>query len=426
MSLALVGCIRKDHRPRVPPSVGAVEPLTLPARLESEARWAFVNVRLFDGEVVHPRTTVLVSSDRIVGVGEGLEIPEGAQAVAGEGFTLLPGLLDAHAHPDDEGDLEQALRLGVTTELVMGGDPAFSRRMQQVSSQGKRAEMFSAGQPLTVHGGHGTQFADLPTVARGESVESSVEARFAAGSQFLKIIYDHYLPTLRISQIQEAVRVANRHHKLSVIHIATPEEATDGVYAGVGGVVHLWWKGPEPMPFDTLRLMAERGVFLTPTLTLVFSVCGATRGPALLNDPLLSPYLGPKAKAILRARFGFMPPECIDILGRVRVAHSHGVPILAGTDSGVPGVAHGASLHEELALLVEAGLSPIEALKSATSAPSEHFHIEDRGRIKAGKLADLVLVAGNPTENILETRRIAGVWKSGVFVERKKSTDSLP
>jgi imidazolonepropionase-like amidohydrolase len=97
-----------------------------------------------------------------------------------------------------------------------------------------------------------------------------------------------------------------------------------------------------------------------------------------------------------------------------------GAPILAGSDVPNPGTAQGASLHQELELLVEAGLTPIEALASATSAPARAYHVPDRGRIAPGLRADLLLVAGHPDENILATRNIVAVYKHGIENKRRR------
>jgi Amidohydrolase family len=102
---------------------------------------------------------------------------------------------------------------------------------------------------------------------------------------------------------------------------------------------------------------------------------------------------------------------------RVTVRPAH-VPLLAGTDAPNPGTTHGASLHRELELLVKAGLTPVEALAAATSVPAKQFGLGDRGTIAPGKRADLVLVDGDPTADIRATRKIAGVWKLGLAVDR--------
>jgi len=102
----------------------------------------------------------------------------------------------------------------------------------------------------------------------------------------------------------------------------------------------------------------------------------------------------------------------------VRRLHAAGVPILAGTDAPNPGTAHGVSLHGELVELVAAGLSPLEALKAATSVPADAFGLPLRGRIVAGHRADLLLVEGEPDVDIEATRAIVSIWKNGYAVDR--------
>ena len=102
----------------------------------------------------------------------------------------------------------------------------------------------------------------------------------------------------------------------------------------------------------------------------------------------------------------------------MRQLRAAGVPILAGSDAPNPGTAHGASMHRELELLVDSGLTPVEALRSATLVPARAFGLTDRGRVATGLRGDLVLVNGDPTTDILATRDIAGVWKRGVMIDR--------
>src|SRR5262249_31046550 len=101
-----------------------------------------------------------------------------------------------------------------------------------------------------------------------------------------------------------------------------------------------------------------------------------------------------------------------------RMLKTRHVPLLAGTDSPNPGTAHGVSMHGELELLVSAGMTPVDALTAATSTPATAFHLDDRGRIAAGKRADLQLVKGDPTADIKATRNIVSVWKLGLPVNR--------
>jgi len=110
--------------------------------------------------------------------------------------------------------------------------------------------------------------------------------------------------------------------------------------------------------------------------------------------------------------------SCDGTAEAIRAMAARRVPILAGTDAPVPGATYGASLHSELQLLVRAGLTPTQALIATTSAPAGAFGLSDRGRIAPGLRADLVLVEGDPTTDILHTRRIVTVWKRGVEATR--------
>jgi imidazolonepropionase-like amidohydrolase len=105
----------------------------------------------------------------------------------------------------------------------------------------------------------------------------------------------------------------------------------------------------------------------------------------------------------------------------IRAMAARGVPVLAGTDSPAPGATYGASLHGEMELLVRAGLTPTQALMAATSAPARAFGLDDRGRIAPGLRADLLLVEGDPTADILHTRRIVKIWKRGVEAKRLRA-----
>jgi hypothetical protein len=121
----------------------------------------------------------------------------------------------------------------------------------------------------------------------------------------------------------------------------------------------------------------------------------------------------------MKAKFGFpVKTSCEGANEAVRQLKAARVPILAGTDAGNPGTTQGASLHGELELLVRAGLTPAEALHAATAAAAAAFHLDDRGQIAPGKRADLVLVAGDPTADIRQTRDIVAVWKAGHPIDR--------
>lgn len=391
------------------------------------------NVRVFDGDRVLPRAAVLVKDGRVAAVADGLAAPPGADIVDGAGSTLLPGLIDAHAHVRGLG-LHDEIVFGVTIALDMSTDVEWAaaqraeqRDAEQTGRALDRADLFSAGTLATAPGGHGTEYAAIPTVGSPGEAAAFVRARIAEGSDFIKIVYDdggvfgsRRIPTIDRATLKALVDAARAAGKLSVVHIGSVAGARDAIEAGADGLAHL---SPEAvLDPEVVALARRRGTFVVPTLTLNESVCGVRTGISLLQDDRLAPYLREYADRTLRDCFHLRPPQPLDFshvlasVARLREAH---VPILAGTDAPNPGTAHGVSLHRELELLVRAGLFPLEALRAATSAPADAFGLHDRGRIAAGLRADLVLVDGDPTRDILATRAIRTVWKLGQPVDRE-------
>lgn len=391
----------------------------------------FQNARVFDGADVKLGVDVLARGETIEAVGRDLQVPENAQVIDGTGKTLLPGLIDCHTHAFLETQLEQATVFGVTTELDMAGNPAFAAEMR--SSEGKgalvRADLLSAGTPVTAQGGHPTQlpwFGEIPTIGSPEEAPQFVADRIAEGSDYIKVIYDDgsaygaRLPTITRETLQAVVREAHRQDKLAVAHVSTRKGMRDAVSAGVDGVVHLFID--EPIDNELVQLVRSSGAFAIPTLTVLQSATGVASGAALVDDPALKRFLLQDDIVNLRSAFPQQDDSSTDYAVARRAAaelHSAGVPILAGSDAPNPGTAHGVSLHRELELLVEAGLTPIEALTAATSQPAERFGLSDRGRLSVGLRADLVLVEGNPDVDIKKARQIRGVWKGGRRVDRE-------
>ena len=384
---------------------------------------AITNVRVFDGEQTLPRATVLVQGGNIADVGN-VTVPPGATVMDGSGKTLLPGLIDAHTHTWDDGDLKQALVLGVTTELDMMGDPAFLSQNKPESPDGE-ASLFGCGNPVTVPGGHGTEYGfTIPTLGASDDPSAFVTARIAEGSEYIKLMHEDGMPygfttpTLTQAQLAGAIAAAHAHNRLAVVHISTQQRASEAIAAGADGLAHLYLGGSD----DTLaQTIASHQQFVIATLSVEYSICGGNRAAMLLADPDLSPWLGANAVARLQERFPSDNISCTQLPPALQSLVRSGVEILAGTDANNPGTAHGASLHDELSLLVQDGLATAtDALKAATSAPARRFGLSDRGRIARGLRADLVLVDGDPTTHIEDTRHIAAIWKRGVPVQRAK------
>ena|SRR5947209_2265796 len=171
-------------------------------------------------------------------------------------------------------------------------------------------------------------------------------------------------------------------------------------------------------------LAAEHHVFVIPTLMILYGLCGKPQGPALLDDPHLEPYISAEQRqSPMRPADPDRNHLCKATSEAMHQLIQAQVPLLAGTDTapitaafGL--LAYGATLHGELKLLVDEGMTPVQALAAATSVPARIFHFTDRGLIRPGMRADLVLVDGDPTQDILATRNIVAVWKRGIRVQR--------
>ena len=172
---------------------------------------------------------------------------------------------------------------------------------------------------------------------------------------------------------------------------------------------------------ELIEAARNAGIFVVPTLAVLETVTGTGGGRELAADPPIATFLTPEQRGGLDQDFGQAPDAeaMATILADVGALHAAGVPILAGSDAPNPGTAHGASVHRELELLVRAGLTPVEALRAATAVPAETFGLDDRGRIAPGFKADLLLVRGNATSDVLATRDIAAIWKDGTRFERR-------
>jgi imidazolonepropionase-like amidohydrolase len=354
---------------------------------------ALTNVRVFDGRELRGPTTVVIEGGFVGSDSAGARIADAGDA------TLLPGLIDAHVHLLNEEHLQQLADFGVTTALDMGAWPP-----SMVDSLRRRtgmADIRSAGIPATIAGSAHSQ---LPGYPAGEMVDGPTGAarfvtdRIAEGADYIKLIAD--IPGLDQKTLDALVATSHEYGKLTVAHAVSTAAVEMALHAGVDMLTHV--------PLDrrltestAARVLAQKCVSI-PTLTMMKGI--ADRSDAAAASQPKGAAAGPNYEAAL---------------GSVAELHRAGVPILAGTDANAgPGIPfsprHGESLHEELELLIDAGLSSVEALRAATVLPAQHFGLHDRGVIEPGRRADLVLIDGDPIADIRATRQIRRVWCAGV------------
>jgi len=275
-----------------------------PRRPAQAPVFAVRDVRVFDGERVQERATVVVRGDRIAAIGADVAVPEGAEVIDGAGRTLLPAFLDAHSHAFAAEPLEAALVFGVGTQLDMftARQLAAAWRAEQARTGAPgRADIFSAGSVVTAPGGHGTQFGlPIPTLTAPESAQAFVDARIAEGADWIKIIVDDgsaygvSFPTISEAVLRAAIEAAHARGTLAVVHVGRLADARAAVRAGADGLVHLW---VDSVPDDAfVRELAARGTFVVPTLTVLEAVAGVPSGAGLVSDARVAPYLGPDAR----------------------------------------------------------------------------------------------------------------------------------
>lgn len=343
-------------------------------------RTVLVDVRVFDGRQVTEPQTIVVEGDRI-----GTDA-QGAAVVDGRDGVLLPGLIDAHVHLRGVPDLESLAAHGVTTALDMACWPP--TLVDSLRHRSGLTDIRSAGTSATSAGSRHSRMPHFPAdglVSGPDGAEAFVAARVAEGSDYIKVIAD--VPGPDQATLDALARAARAHGKLIVAHAAAAAPTAMALAAGVDVITHV----PLDRALDdhTAVRTAREGRVAVPTLTMMEAVAGA---------------MGVSDEAARES---------------VAALHRAGVPVLAGTDAnsalGAPAaVPHGSSLHHELELLVEAGLSTLDALRAATVLPARHFGLDDRGVIAPGRRADLVLLDADPLGDIRATRAVRRVWCAGV------------
>ena len=381
------------------------------------------DVRVFDGERMHAKRSVLIDGARIVNADFKGAVPAGANVVSGAGRTLMPGLIDSHVHAYQ--DMALPLLFGVTTQVDMFTAVSMMQEMTRQMKAGTntaKADLFSAGTLATAPGGHGTQFGmTIATLTGPEQAQAFVDARLAEGSHFIKIVMEEGVngtpvPSLDLATVGALIKAAHARGKLAVVHVSTPASARAALEAGADGLVHLY-PGKDVNHADIgalVKLASKRGAFVIPTFCVLESVAGI-RAEELIADAALMAMLDKDQRAPLAKTYGKQPdPAMLAAPKALTLAlRKAGVPVLAGTDAGNAGTQYGASMHHELLALVQSGLTQVQALAAATSAPAKAFGLGQRGRIANGYKADLVLVEGDPGTDIASTRRIVTVWKDG-------------
>ncbi|MCF6226924.1 MAG: amidohydrolase family protein [Xanthomonadales bacterium] len=396
----------------------------------SNNSFAVENISIFDGYKVLKNHSLIVEDGIITQVGKQIIIPKGISTFHGIGKTLLPGLIDSHTHVYGEA-LRASLRFGVTTSLDMFTSPAMLKNMKdkrQSLTNTSASDLWSAGILATVPGGHGTQFpVSVETITTADEAHTWVANRIAEGSDYIKLVYmpnNNYIKSLDLITASAIIKAGHDQGVMVVAHISTLKAAQEMLDAGIDGLVHIFTDKPVTERF--IAQAVKDGIFVIPTLTVIAAVDGQKTGAALAANPQVTAYLTTLQKQGLVTNFGTSWPSFDFDIGMQNTLklYAAGVPILAGSDAPNPGTTHGASLHQEMELLVRAGLTPLAALSAATAVPAQAFGIKGRGSIKVGARADFITVVGRPDVDISRSLFIDKIIKNGYEVKREKPEGS--
>lgn len=347
------------------------------------------NVKLFNGEQIYENATVLIDSNTVQEIiKDKVTAFEGENIIDGNGFTLTPAFINAHVHAFKPEQTHEAVQAGVLTLLdLFSTQPAVSDSLRTLGkTSNQHAYYYSAGPTVTVEGGHGSQFGPVPLVATPEDVPKFIEDRIAEGSDYIKVIIErgdasYEAPTLSDEMIKIAGETTQKKGVKSVAHITWISDALKAAEYGIDGLAHMWSRDSTGITDKQLDYLKDSSIFIIPTIS-TWQRADETKWRKVNIDLLKQ-----------------------DLLK----LYKKGIPLLAGTDPPNFKINYGSDLFKELELFVEVGMSELDALKSATSQISKAFELEDKGYIKKGTVADLVLIQGDPTSNIKDLYNVKRV-----------------
>jgi imidazolonepropionase-like amidohydrolase len=380
----------------------------------AEGSVALIGATLVDGtgRDAMPNATVVVANGRVVAAGPSAatRVPAGAHRFDVHGKTIVPGLWDMHTHLNQLEWAPVYLAAGVTTVRDMGNEIPFILALRKTVESGRALgpRILLAG---LVDGGGPNAFGALNAATPDEGREI-VRRYHSLGFEQMKL-YSLLRPDVVAAICQEA-------HSLGMTvtgHVPTALTLLAAVDSGMDQIAHLPVRG-DPQSDSVRHVIAElkrHGTVIDPTASWGEILGHSTAEPVTNLQPVLH-HLPP----VLALRIGAMGAPNVDsataharlarTLAIIRALYEAGVPIVAGTDEGVPGF----SVYREIELYVKAGMTPMDALRAATAVSARAMRLEDEvGTLEPGKRADLLVLDANPLEDIANIRRVRLVMKGG-------------
>jgi imidazolonepropionase-like amidohydrolase len=381
--------------------------------------YAITGATLFkgNGEAPIPNSAVVIRAGRIVAAGPraGVAIPQGMRIVDGTGRMLLPGLWEMHTHYSGVEFGPPTLAAGITTARDCGGEfdllVAMRDAIEKKNALGPR--LLLAG---LVDGGGLDAFGAINAATPAEA--RAVVAKYhAAGFQQIKLY-----TVLKPDVIKILTDEAHKAGMSVTGHVPRALDTVQGIEAGMDQINHLNYVSRMPRTQETIDFLLKHHTVVDPTVS--WSEMGGHSkdiDPTTFEPGLkLAPdYLAFKFASMGSANPNSRMKDNLSLIGTLQKA---GVPIVAGSDTGLVGY----GLLRELELYVAAGMTSAEAIASATIVPARAMGLDrDTGTIEPGKRADLILVPGNPLGNISDLRKVSTVIANGRMFDTAKLWQSI-
>lgn len=423
----------------------ALGPLSiLPAEIST--RIAFIHAHVIDGTGMppQPNMTLVIEGDRIVRLGKDGEIkpPDGARVIDASGKYLIPGLWDMHVHLSwtKSSAIPALLANGVTGVRDAGG------LLRELDEWRVKIDAGLIPGPRIIRAGpvlNGRQFAFHQfAVTNAVEARAAVRALHKAGVDCIKV--HRAIPRDAYFGAAEECRELGLPLIGHIPTTVTPLEASEAGHASIEHVGTLFegtftkalGDGPWAPALNQFiqesapSLFAEfacRGTAFTPTLVSHRMVTQFGRAPPNPRDKYVSLSARKTAQELLirdKAELTTEFYETMELLHKaslplVRMMQDAGVTLLAGTDLATAGTYPGFDLHDELALMVQAGLTPMQSLQTATRNAAQFLKLSDSGTLASGKRADLVLLDADPLMDIRNTQAVCAVVAAGRFYDRE-------
>ncbi|KAI0179668.1 hypothetical protein GGR52DRAFT_208665 [Hypoxylon sp. FL1284] len=410
------------------------------------------DVHIFDGENEISRGSVLVEDGVIKQVVKGeLAAPSSSTVVVSKpGHTLIPGIIDGHIHAEANEDytaLTQSLKFGITTVCDMHQEVEDIDKLRARATQDPDAADFkTSSQAATVTGGWPmavitafdkseemrARIATWPDLKTRADVETYIQDRVNDKADYVKLMHEDgsslsmkpAMPSLEIQK--DLVQLAHQNGFVVVAHATSVQSTIDMLNLGVDGTTHTVCDRPPTK--ELVDAYLANNAHCNPTLATIGSLTkeGLKDQEVYAHDPRVQKLVSVENRQRLCACMGLAndTAKVEYAYQSVRDLKAAGVDVILGSDTAGPAVgsSFGVTAHQELGLLVNrCGFTPKEALVAGTSLVAKRLRLHDRGRIAEGLRADLVLIEGNPLENIDSTLDIRGVWKQGTLCSTYKS-----